>query len=36
MKYPDKDTLIALGEWAIQSRVINQAVIDEKIKRLIA
>jgi adenine-specific DNA-methyltransferase len=34
MKYPDRETLIELGEWAMQQKDISQSVIDEKIGSL--
>lgn len=36
MKYPSREALIALGEWAMQRGGVTQALIDEQLERLIA
>ena len=36
MKYPSRDTLIALGTWAMQQRDLTQTMIDDKLGTLIA
>ena len=36
MKYPSRDTLIALGEWAMQRGELTQKMIDDKFGTLIA
>jgi adenine-specific DNA-methyltransferase len=36
MKYPSRDTLIELGEWAMQHRKLTQTMIDDKLGTLTA
>ncbi|MGB5973252.1 MAG: hypothetical protein WBG38_08030, partial [Nodosilinea sp.] len=36
IKYPSRDTLIALGEWAMGQRMLTQAAIDEQFSALTA
>jgi hypothetical protein len=36
MKYPSRDTLIALGTWAMQQRELTQTMIDDKLRTLTA
>jgi adenine-specific DNA-methyltransferase len=36
MKYPSRDNLIKLGQWAMQHGRLTQAMIDEKFANLIA
>jgi adenine-specific DNA-methyltransferase len=35
MKYPSRDTLIMLGEWAMQQEEFSQSIIDAKLETLI-
>lgn len=35
LKYPSKDVLVKLGKWAIKTKVLNQSVIDKKIKSIL-
>ncbi|MDT8452470.1 MAG: Eco57I restriction-modification methylase domain-containing protein [Gammaproteobacteria bacterium] len=36
MKYPDRDILIELGQWAMQHKQLSQTMIDEKLGEMIA
>ena len=35
IKYPSRDTLIALGEWALEQRELVQEIIDQKLEAII-
>jgi len=36
LKYPDRDTLVSLGDWAMSQKVLTQEVIDDKINSIAA
>ncbi len=35
IKYPSRDTLVTLGEWAMAQAVLNQKVIDDELEKLL-